>query len=149
MFHVGWTEAGGALTKEGLETLHVGSLYGAASRPFLDAVAKSALIAGKHLILFNAISEFQDRLAGVPDEPTWLHSLEEFLEDKGLLKRNPARGAAAVAGSARQFLKAEKQFWKKLELIIPRGPTGARVFHPGRGFIFNWARITALLQEGA
>jgi hypothetical protein len=147
MFHVGWTEAGGSLTKEGLDTLHVGTLYGAGSRPFLDAIAKSALIAGKHLILFNAISEFQDRLTGIPDEPTWLGRLEEFLEDKGLLKRNLARGAAAVAGSARAFLKAEKQLWKNLELIIPRGAAGARVFHPGRGFIFNWARITALLQE--
>jgi hypothetical protein len=147
MFHVGWTEASGTLTKEGLEALHVGSLYGAGSRPFLDAIAKAALIAGKHLILFNAISEFQDGLTVVPDEPIWLGKLEEFLEDKGLLKRNLARGAAAVAGSARAFLKAEKQLWKNLELIVPKGST--RVFHPGRGFIFNWARMTALLQESA
>ena len=147
MFHAGWTEASGSLTKEGLEVLHIGSLYGSQSRPFLDAVAKSALLAGKHLILFNAISEFQDTSGAIADEGNWLDDLEKFLEDKGLLKRNPARGAAAVAGSARQFLKAEKQFWKNLELIIPRGATASRVFHPGRGFIFNWSRITALLQE--
>jgi hypothetical protein len=147
MFHVGWTEAGGSLTKDGLDVLHIGSLYGAKSRPFLDGVAKAALLSGKHLILFNAISEFQDTAGGISDEGIWLDDLEKFLEDKGLLKRNPARGAAAVAGSARQFLKAEKQFWKNLELIIPRGRLGGRVYHPGRGFIFNWSRVTALLQE--
>jgi hypothetical protein len=143
LFHLGWTESNGSLTGEGLKALHVGTIYGADSRPFLDAIATAALIEGKHLILFNAISEFQDTSTQT-DEQIWLQELETFLEDKGLLKRNPARAAAAVSGSSRQFLKAEKQFWRKLELIIPRG---ARVFHPGRGFIFNWARITSLLQE--
>jgi hypothetical protein len=142
LFHLGWTDGGGSLTKEGLEALHVGTIYGADSRPFLDALASAVLVEGKHLILFNAMSEFQDTSTQT-DEQDWLRDLEAFLEDEGLLKRNPARAAAAVSGSARQFLKAEKQFWRKLELIIPRG---ARVFHLGRGFIFNWARITSLLQ---
>ena len=112
LFHLGWTDSGGSLTKEGLEALHVGTIYGAESRPFLDAIATAALIDGKHLILFNAISEFQDTSTQT-DEQIWLRELEAFLEDKGLLKRNPARAAAAVRGSARQFLKAEKQFWRK------------------------------------
>jgi hypothetical protein len=134
----------GALTKEGLEALHVGALYGARSRPFVDQIAKAILVAGKHLILFNAISEFQDTATGIGDEPKWLNALEEFLEQKGLLKRNPARALAAVAGSARGFLKAEKQLWRNLGLIVTNG---ARVFHKGRGFIFDWARITSLLQD--
>ncbi|PKO31616.1 MAG: hypothetical protein CVU34_17290 [Betaproteobacteria bacterium HGW-Betaproteobacteria-7] len=143
-FHIGWIEADGALTREGLEALHIGTLYGSSSRPFLDTIATAALTTGKHLILFNAISEFQDSLGGsFPEEKVWLDQLEEYLEMKGLLKRNPERGAAAERGSARQFLKAEKQFWKNLELIVPRKN---RVFHPGRGFIFNWSRITDLLQ---
>ena len=146
LFHVGWTESGGSLTKEGLDAMHVGSLYGALSGPFRDVLAIAVLVAGKHLILFNAISEYQDSLKAVPDEGTWLSGLETFLEEKGLLKRNPARAAAAVAGSARQFLKAEKQLWKQLGLVLPRGSAGSRVFHAGRGFIFNWSRITSLLQ---
>lgn len=146
LFHLGWTDASGALTREGLAAMHVALLYGPGSRPFLDAMAAAALIEGKHLILFNAISEFQDAFSAIVDEQKWLGQLETFLENKGLLKRNPARAAAAVSGSARQFLKAEKQFWRKLELIVPRG---ARVFHPGRGFIFNWSRITSLLQSTA
>jgi len=144
LFHIGWAESDGALTKEGLNALHVGTLYGHGSRLFLDTVATAVLEEGKHLILFNAISEYQDGLSQpFPTEQQWLNDLETFLENKGLLKRNPQRAAAAQQGSARQFLKAEKQFWRNLELIIPRG---ARVFHPGRGLIFNWSRITDLLQ---
>lgn len=142
LFHIGWTEADGALTKSGLEALHVATLYGYSSRPFLDAVAKATLMAGKHLILFNAISEYQNRLPQpFPTESDWLNNMELFLEQKGLLKRNPARSGRLAA---RGFLKAEKQLWRNLELIVPKG---ARVFHPGRGFIFNWSRITELVQS--
>lgn len=144
LFHIGWAESNGSLTKAGLEALHVGTLYGAWSQPFLDTIAKSLLEDGKHLILFNAISEFQDAVAISLDEQTWLQKLEDDLENKGLLKRNPARHAAAVAKSSRGFLKGEKQLWRNLGLIVPRGK---RVYHPGRGFIFNWSRITSLLQS--
>lgn len=145
--HVGWVDSAGALTTEGLRALHVGTLYGANSRPFLDEIAKAVLVPGKHLILLNAIGEFQDSRPSHSDEAAWLDALEEFLEQKGLLKRNEARAAAAIKNSERQFLKAEKQLWKNLELIIPRPPTMKRVFHPGRGFVINWARITDLLQS--
>lgn len=144
LFHIGWTENDGRLTSDGLDAMHVGTLYGDGSQPFADELARAVLLDGKHLILFNAISEFQDTIGSVTDEQSWLSQLEDYLELKGLLKRNPARHAAAVALSSRGFLKAEKQLWKKLGLIIPRG---ARVFHPGRGFIFDWARITGLLQS--
>lgn len=145
LFHMGWVEPDGALTSEGFAALEIGSLYGPTSRPFHDAIAKAALLTGKHLILFNAISEYQDGLKPpFPDEGNWLKGLEQFLEAKGLLKRNPLRKAAAVKKSERQFLKAEKQFWRNLDLIVPRG---SRAFHPGRGLIFNWARISDLLQS--
>ena len=146
LFHIGWAESDGSITREGLAALHIGTLYGAWSQPFLDAIASAVLMDGKHLILFNAILSFQDTLRSVPTEKVWLAALEDYLEDKGLLKRNPARHAAAVAHSSRDFLKAEKQLWKNLGLIIPRG---SRVFHPARGFIFNWPRITTLVQRSA
>lgn len=142
--HLGWTESDGRLPEEGLRALHVGTLYGPNSRLFSDALAKASLIQGKHLVLFNTISEFQDSRGSITDERHWFAELESFLDEKGLLQRNIGRSSAATAGSARQFLKAEKQFWRNLDLIIPRG---ARIFHPGRGFIFNWARIADLLQS--
>jgi len=89
--HVGWVDAAGSLTTEGLRALHVGSLYGPNSRPFLDEIAKAVLVPGKHLVLLNAISEFQDSQQSHSDEGKWLDALEAFLEQKGLLKRNEAR----------------------------------------------------------
>lgn len=143
LFHISWTESDGALTRGGLEALHTATLYGPESQPFIDTIARAVLLEGKHLILFNAIADFQDAMI-IVDEQDWLRRMENYLEDSGLLKRNPARHGAAVAQSARQFLKAEKQLWRELGLIMPRG---RRVFHPGRGFIFNWARITNLVQN--
>jgi hypothetical protein len=144
--HIGWIAADGKLTKEGLEALHLVHQYGSDSRIFLDHIAKAVMLAGKHLVLINAINEFQDTEAQVDDEQVWLDAIEEHLEDEGLLKRNPGRHAAAVRHSARGFLKAEKTLWKNLELIVPRGATHGRVYHPNRGFIFDWARITSLLS---
>lgn len=144
LFHLGWTESDGSLTSDGLAAMYVGTLYGAGSQPFVDTIARALLLDGKHLILFNAIMEFQDRFGVIANEQSWLVDLEDDLELRGLLKRNPARHAAAVAQSTRGFMKAEKQLWKNLRLIIPRG---TRAFHPGRGLIFDWARITSLLQR--
>ena len=142
--HVGWTMSHGALTESGLNALHAARLYGAQSSIFIDRIAHAVLLDGKHLILINAICHFQDTQRGIDDEPAWLAALEAHLDAEGLLKRNPARRDAATRDSARGFLKAEKQLWRNLELIVPRG---ARVFHPGRGFIFNWARITSLVSS--
>lgn len=111
---------------------------------FRDQLSIDVLIAGKHLVLIHAISAFQDTHWGFQVEADWLSSLEDYLETEGLLKRNPGRHQAAVAASARGFLKAEKQLWRNLGLIVPRGN---RVFHPGRGFIFDWERITSLLAR--
>lgn len=141
--HLGWTAGDGALTHEGLEALHIVHQYGSESQVFLDHLAQAVMLAGKHLVLLNEINEFQDAAAGFGSEAEWLDELEQRLEDAGMLKRNPARHAAASRGSARQFLKAEKQLWRKLGLIVPRGQ---RVYHQGRGFIFDWGRITSLLS---
>ena len=143
VIHVGWSGPDGKLTESGLEALRIVHLYGSESRVFLDAIARAVLQAGKHLVLINAINELQDE-HGIPDdESEWLDDVEKGLEDEGLLKRNPGRHAAAVQQSERGFLKAEKTLWKTLGLIVPYG--SARVFHPGRGFIFDWSRITSLL----
>jgi hypothetical protein len=141
--HLGWTAGDGALTGDGLDALHIVHLYGGESQVFSDHLARAVLLAGKHLVLLNEINEFQDTAGGFDSENDWLDGLELRLEDDGLLKRNPARHEAAERGSARQFLKAEKQLWRNLGLIVPRGK---RVYHPGRGFIFDWGRITSLLS---
>lgn len=142
--HVNWTLGDGTLAEDGLAMHHVVRRYGSASQVFKDQMASALLLAGKHLVLINAINKYQDGLSAVPDEPTWLNGLEQHLEADGLLKRNPGRHNAATQQAARGFLKAEKQLWRNLGLIVPRG---GRVFHPGRGFIFNWERIASLLTD--
>ncbi|MBN1629163.1 MAG: hypothetical protein JW990_05335 [Thermoleophilia bacterium] len=148
MNHVGWMETDGSLTQAGLTAMHTAILYGPDSQLFLGVIAKALLGTGKHLILINAINEFQDEYLSstgpFANEAEWLSLIEDRLEDTGLLKRNPARHEAAVRASSRQFLKAEKQLWRQLQLIVPNG---ARVYHRGRGFVFDWARITQLVGE--
>jgi hypothetical protein len=142
--HIGWTTGDGSLTESGLDALHVARIYGGTSEVFLDHLSIAVLIAGKHLVLLNAISAFQDSHGSFDVESVWLDSLEGYLETEGLLKRNPGRRMVATAGASRGFLKAEKQLWRNLRLIVPRGNY---VFHAGRGFIFDWERITSLLAR--
>ena len=148
--HIGWMESDGALTELGLKAHHTALIYTPKSQIFHDLAARSLLLEGKHLILINAINDFQDKHLSTDgqftDESVWLEGIESYLEDKGLLKRNPGRAAAAVRHQKRGFLKAEKQLWKLLGLLIPRGPAGNRVFHPGRGFIYDWSRISRLVR---
>src|ERR1700691_1329324 len=91
---------------------------------FVDELAKTLLLVGKHLVLINAINDLQDAHGAFADEQQWLDAIEEHLEDEGLLKRNPGRHAAAVRHSGRGFLKAEKTIWRNLDLIVPRGKSG-------------------------
>lgn len=141
--HLGWVTGEGRLTESGLAALHIAHQYDTGSRLFLDHIAQATLLEGRHLVLINAINRFQDSTGTFDDEHAWLDSVERHLDEEGLLDRNPGRHAAAVRGVTRGFLKAEKTLWRRLELIVPRR---TRVYHPGRGFVFNWARITSILS---
>lgn len=144
--HIGWVEADGSLTEDGLRAHHASIVYGPRSRMFVNALARSVLLAGKHLILLNVINSYQDSQLTIKpfaSEGAWLQGIEQHLEDKGLLKRNPERHLAAKQDETRGFLKAEKQLWKELGFLISRG---RYVYHPGRGFVIDWSRITELLR---
>lgn len=140
--HVGWMWPHGALTEDGLVALHTVHRYGPESEVFKNHLATAVLTSGKHLVLINAINDFQNSQGPFNDEAAWLDDVERYLEEEGLLKRNVGRHQAATKNVQRGFLKAEKTLWRNLGLIVPRGK---RVFHPGRGFIFDYKRITGLL----
>jgi hypothetical protein len=145
--HIRWMETDGTLTADGLRAHHVALIYGPRSKMFVNALARAVLLAGKHLILLNTINAYQDERiedrGPFDDEQQWLDEIETHLEEKGLLKRNPERHAAAHRHQERGFLKAEKQLWKELGFVVPRGRF---VYHEGRGFVFDWTNITELLR---
>jgi hypothetical protein len=147
---VGLTEAEGALTPNGFEAMRLAHQYGPDSQLFLDYMARMILLEGKHLVLINTINEFQDaeyKARGpFPSEEDHLHAVEDHLEAEGLLERNPGRHRAAVRGSARSFLKAEKALWNNLGIIVPSGRSGGRAYTKGRGFVFNWTRVSSLVK---
>lgn len=149
--HIGWIEGEGLLTDMGFEALKIGSKYGPFSVPFIDHMARSLLIDGKHLVLLRAIYDFQiEYHAAVGDftsDQQWRDLVEIHLEQKGLLKRNPGRAGAAIMGSARAFFKAERQIWRQLGLIVPSTVNAGRAYHPGRGVVLNWTRITDLVKK--
>ena len=152
MNHIGWIDTDGSLTEDGLRAHHKALIYDGKSQMFRNLVARAVLLAGKHLILINAINEYQRELLGsaqpFPKQADWLDGIEDHLEKKGLLLRNPERHSAATEGEERQFLKAEKQLWKELGFIIPLVAGRVRfAFHPGQGFVFDWARITDLVRS--
>ncbi len=147
--HIGWCLPDGKLTDSGLQALRIVHQYGHDSRLFLDHLAHAVLVGGKHLVLMNAINEYQDKYlsqtGSFSSEQDWLQELETHLDTSGLLKRNPGRHDAAVEHVPRGFLKAEKTLWRNLGFVVGAGPHKARVFHRGRGFVFDWSRITSLL----
>lgn len=147
--HIGWIETGGRLTDEGLSALRIVHRYGDDSQLFLDELARAILVTGKHLVLINAINEFQnsfqDEHGAFRSPGEHLRDVEASLEKGGFLKRNPERRLAAIKHSERDFLKSEKQLWGRLRLTVPYGPKGGRAYHPSRGLVFNWSRITSLL----
>jgi hypothetical protein len=147
--HLGWCLPDGKLTASGLNALRLAHQYGPESTVFTDNLARSLLLEGKHLVLINSINEFQERARGYASEQAWLDSMERDLETSGMLKRNPARHAAAVLMVSRGFFKAEKTIWRNLGLFEPYGPGGGRAYHPGRGLVFNWRRITDLIGADA
>jgi hypothetical protein len=150
LVHLGWIEPDGAITADGLKAVQLLHRYGAGSRVFVDLITQALLGRGKHLVLINEIERFQSRrfatIGPFENEQTWLIEIEDHLENEGLIKRNPERHNVNVQGSARQFLKAEKQLWKNLGLIVAREPSN-RVYHPRKGFFFDWQRITTLLSS--
>jgi len=105
IYHLGWMDSQGQLTEEGLDALHIVHRYDADSRLFLDHLALTLPLAGKHLVLINAINEFQvarlDEHGPFPDEQTWLEEVETQLQLVAQLRREdlgPGQQAASRLG---------------------------------------------------
>lgn len=127
--------------------MRVATSYGPSSQVFRDTLARTVLDQGKHLVLITAIESFQQQRTGIKafeGSQTWTEEVERNIEERGFIKHNEGKHAAAVAGVERNFFKAENQLWYQLGFIKRLGD---RSYHPGRGYVFDWSRITDLVKS--
>ena len=149
------------LTPLGNELLRIGSEFGALSSQFKDAFAYCLLVPGRHLRLINELDGFlKNRVEPIHTYQDAQSGFEKWLEDSGLLKRNPGRNR----GSRNLHLKSPIQIWNHLGLM--KGDIFAKDIEDdddGRGppvqervkkrdgamYTFDHERITDVLIKGA
>jgi len=138
--HIGLVESNGKLTEAGYELLHLGKIYGADSKIFLQRLGKRVLEDGKHIDLILWVQE-QQRLIGasnLANAGTFYHGLDTQLAVQGVIIEAPSESAKE------NFLRDEKKLWNKLGLL--REYAVGRYFHPGEGLAFNWDVIISMLK---
>ena len=60
------------------------------------------------------------------------------MDEQGKIKKNTSRTQTAT----REFLDSEQQLWGKLGILEKKGNS---YFIVGKGYNFNWSRITSIL----
>lgn len=139
MRHSGLIDAEGRVTLAGLNLLHVGKIYGPDSEAFLNLLARSILLDGRHLDLIFWIED-QTRQLSVSQKNTstaYLAALDSRLEAAGVI-------APRVKGASKaNFIRDEPKLWNKLGLIEHKGG-GSQYFQSGRGYLFNWRKILSV-----
>ncbi|MQF48627.1 hypothetical protein FIM08_01805 [SAR202 cluster bacterium AC-647-N09_OGT_505m] len=138
MKHLQLLDDSGHLTEDGFELHKTGLVHGPDSQVFKDLLARTLLFNGKHLELIHDVEkltrnkDYQSPIAAISGIK------KEFLE-KGLYRENPNRRVDGDRPDT--FLKMERIIWGQLGLLLSEGNSQ---FEPGKGFHFNWKRITQL-----
>jgi hypothetical protein len=97
------------------------------------------LLEGRHYDLVKLVYEFQQSRPSAARTPVaFRDSLERFLENERLLRRQPGRRTTGE----RSFFKAEFTFWGQVLRIIRRR---GRSYVAESGVDFDWPRIIDLL----
>lgn len=134
----------GRLTVEGYKLLSIGKIYGVNSSLFLDYLTKLVLIEGKHLILIQDLETFKDeaKAGNLTDQEVFRLSFEQYLSDNNSIgSRKPGR---VTTGKKVSYIRDEPKLWNKLGLLKTKN---TRYFIQGRGYDFNWKRITDILTK--
>jgi len=140
MRHASLLSPDGRLTSAGLELLQVGKIYGPDSVAFIDSLAHSILVNGRHLDLIFWVEE-RTRLIDPADKTSasdYLSALDEQLVDRGVIP--PRKPGAKKA----HFIRDEPKLWNKLGFLKHDGQT--QYFHDGQGFVFDWRRIISVIE---
>ncbi|CEP43682.1 hypothetical protein [Paraclostridium sordellii] len=139
--HLGLWDDQANLTTIGLDLHRVGKLYGSTSNMFIDYLAKIILIEGKHLDLILEVDGIiKDNIETKSTKNEAIENLYEIMDSQGKIKKNPNRSQS----STRDFLESEQQLWGKLGILNKKGIS---YFVKGKGYNFNWDRITSLLLK--
>lgn len=139
--HLGLLDDQANLTPIGLDLHRIGKLYGSTSDMFIDFLAKVILIEGKHLDLILEIDEIiKGNIETKSTKNEAIENLYEIMDAQGKIKKNLNRSQSAT----REFLDSEQQLWGKLGILNKEGRS---YFVQGKGYNFNWARITSLLLK--
>lgn len=147
--HLGLLDDQANLTTIGLDLHRIGKIYGSTSSMFIDYLAKIVLIEGKHLDLILEIDEvIKSNIGTKSTKDEAIEKLYEVMDDQGKIKKNPNRRQDETneekQTTKRKFLESEQQLWGKLGILEKKGRS---YFIEGKGYNFNWSRITSLLLK--
>ena len=137
--HTGLMSSHNLLTQEGLQLLQLGKVYGPEASAFMDALARRVLVDGHHLELIYWIYDAQRAMKKIPATGAKHYAaLDRALIKAGVI--SPPAGKAKPA-----YLRDEPKLWNALGLLERRTKTS--YFWPGKGLVFNWRRITAVVSS--
>lgn len=139
--HCNLIDVTGRLTREGLELLQVGKIYGADSDAFMLMLARRVLLDGNHLELIFWIEE-QTRSMPAQDKVTrkdYTTTIDQALAARGII-------APRAASTTKTFFRDEAKLWNKLGLL--KHVSGKRYFFAGEGYRFDWRKIISCIQDG-
>ena len=138
--HIGFLDASGRLTSDGLEAAQQGRVYGAESIAFLNLLTRSILEAGKHLELIFWVDEIQRSLPQISKASSkiFMGALDQALQETGIIPRVPNEGGKS------SFLRDEVKLWNKLGLI--QWANHHTYFHRSVGLVFNWRNILSAVS---
>lgn len=138
--HCGLMNSDGTLTEAALAIVQTGKVYGPESRTFIERLARSVLLDGRHLELIFWIEEVQLGLSSsdLAEASRYYQAIDAELLTRGIL-------AAPPPGSKSSFFRDEPKLWNKLGLL--RQVSTSRYFHPGRGLVFDWRAIVSVVGE--
>ncbi len=140
-----WSREECRLTDLGYELLEIGKKFGPDSKKFMDRLTYLILVNGRHLDLINIVEKFQKAEEVAATSEVYTVALETYLSQNGCIgKRKPT---AVKTGAKNSYMRDEMKLWNKLGLLYPYNRRS--YFFPGKGYQFNWNRITDVLVSGS
>lgn len=120
----------------------IGAKFGPNSSQFIDALSYLILVTGQHLELIHIVKRFQESNPPSSSSRDFSLALENHLTISGSIgKRKPT---AVKTGAKISYMRDEMKLWNKFGFLVS---VGGEYYIKGRGYNFNWERITKVLSS--